>query len=94
MAIFSSSAYGRRSLSGLSASDCEFIDGIHGGDITNARILLRIDEWRRERGLSALARTAELTQMVEGNAGLAMAREVKTSSKPELDFLDIGCKKE
>lgn len=79
---------------GLSPNDCEFIDGIHGGDITNARILLHIDDWRRERGLPALARTAELRQMVRGNAGLAMAREVKTSLKPEVDFLDIGCEKE
>jgi hypothetical protein len=78
----------------LPSGDCEFIDGIHGGDITNARMLLHIDEWRRARGLPPLARTTELRKMVEDDAGLAMARVRKTSPKPEVDFLDIGCEKE
>jgi len=79
--------------SSLNSTACEFIDGIHGGDVTYARMILLLDEKRRRAGLSPVGKTAALLQMVKENAGLSMARDIRVTAEQETDFLRMGCKK-
>jgi hypothetical protein len=72
-------------------SDCEFIDGFHGGDVTYARmislvatsddVVKRIVDWNY------------VNQFIYKNSGLAGATTRQIFSIDEVDFLEIGCEK-
>jgi len=75
------------------SSDCEFLDGVHPGDVVQVRVLLKLDKERQSAGLKPVGNTMELLRIVKENAGLAMARDPRVTTVNEGDFLHIGCKK-
>jgi len=74
------------------STDCEFVDGLHGGDVTYARMLSQIGT--ADPVISHYLRNDFLAVYIEqykGRAGgtvLAMHPEIK-----EIDFLGLGCRK-
>jgi len=76
----------------LGSSDCEFIDGFHGGRVTYLRMLDAIVR----SGKTNLARYIDLDsidRLIAENAGRATLREDERAGEPETDFLDFGCRK-
>ncbi len=76
----------------VSVSDCEFIDGFHGGDVVYARILNNLKSKRSE--LSQYINIDEVTQIENNRKGNAydghydFYQHVK-----EIDFLKLNCRK-
>lgn len=71
--------------------NCEFVDAFHGGDVTYARMLqalAKINPLLRnvmdENGVEEFIRTGK---------NLAMHPDERVTDKPEIDFLQLGCKK-
>lgn len=75
----------------LGSSDCEFIDGLHGGSVTFARLLLALRE--QFPALHPYVDTIAVRRFIEENAGNAAEREPSLARDPEVDFLKIGCSK-
>ncbi len=77
----------------LGSSDCEFVDGFHGGEVTYLRILDAIGTF----GGTALGQAIDrdmVTGLIASNAGHARLRELRPGDvPPEIDFLDLGCDK-
>lgn len=74
----------------LGATDCEFVDDRHAGDIANMRVLLDID---RRVGLPPLS-VARVSSAVRNQAGRAGANfEGFPQGPAERDFLMLGCDK-
>ncbi len=71
----------------LGSGDCEFNDGFHGGEVTYLRILSAIHEKRPMKYLN-IDKVNDLIARYSGNASTSSTKE-----KPELDFLELGCKK-
>ncbi len=69
----------------LGSSDCEFIDGHHGGPIVYQRILL--DMSVGNEAVRSVAKLAEIGWNIENYGGRASMLE------NEIDFLGLGCKK-
>jgi hypothetical protein len=76
----------------LGTSDCEFVDGQHGGEVTYLRILSAM----------ATAKAADLDQIVDlplierlivENEGRAGLRSADPDRPAEIDFLGLGCAK-
>ncbi|MBM3228112.1 hypothetical protein FJZ27_04640 [Candidatus Peribacteria bacterium] len=77
----------------IGSSACEFIDAYHGGDVTSARMLQYIYEQSGDPVVrSAIAMDIVKTTIAE-NAGLAMAKDPRVTTSPEVDFLGMGCRK-
>ncbi len=76
----------------LGSDDCEFVDGLHGGEVTYLRILDRIAD-----GEGILARSINrdwVRTEILANAGYARIRDLRPkTAAPEIDFLDLGCPK-
>ena len=73
----------------INSTKCEFLDGIHGGDVTMAKMLLYIKDSVVKSKLSN-----NLIQQIKLNEGLAqMKNEYSIYFTPEIDFLNIGCSK-
>lgn len=72
-------------------SDCEFLDGFHGGDVTYARMVSLIGE-NDERLNKYLDRQA-LGKFIAEGAGRAGPMTSQIYSVKEVDFLKIGCEK-
>ncbi len=72
------------------ATDCEFIDGFHGGDVLYARIIYKMSQ-----GNKALAKAIDMKYLenAEINKGMAMIPEPRLTSRKEVDFLEMGCQK-
>lgn len=75
----------------LNASDCEFFDGTHGGDVLYARILAYIAE--REPALQSFVNQTYLKEVSTHYRHLAMVPRPELIQKREIDFLHIGCDK-
>lgn len=76
----------------LGADDCEFVDGFHGGEVLYARILRAMaagDETLRRYVDTAYLRTA-----IAANKGKAFIPDSAITSAAEVDFLNLGCKKQ
>jgi len=74
----------------LLATDCEFIDGFHGGDVVYARMLEEINK------KVSLPLNKNLKQYINIHKNKALIRlnELERSKMyQEVDFLEIGCKK-
>ena len=73
-------------------SDCEFIDGFHGGDVTYARILKLIGQANSE--VRKYLAIDFLDNFINDNSGYSggITRH-KFSEGKEVDFLQIGCGK-
>lgn len=77
--------------SSVSTTNCEFIDGFHGGDITNARLLLSMA--RQNAHVRAFADIPALKKMILYDQGRASIANNRVTKEDETDFLKIGCKK-
>ncbi|MCW5751308.1 MAG: hypothetical protein KIT81_09180 [Alphaproteobacteria bacterium] len=71
---------------------CEFIDGMHGGVVTYAR--LSLDMARSDPSLGRYFDMARLEAMVRERAGFATLAEDHPPGRRETDFLKLGCVKE
>ncbi|MGE4348909.1 MAG: hypothetical protein AB7D28_04020 [Candidatus Berkiella sp.] len=74
----------------LDTSDCEFIDGIHGGDVLYARILKHISNKSPE--INDRINISFLEKVISDYPNLAMIPQDKMNLS-ETDFLKIGCNK-
>lgn len=74
----------------LGASDCEFIDGIHGGDLVYARILKNMASKHPELG--AYTHQEYLNKVTHYYRDIAMIPQ-GNSAQAEVDFLHLGCDK-
>ncbi len=73
------------------ASDCEFVDGFHGGEVAYARILRLLAESRPQ-----LARYVARDRIDDALArweGFALVPDPRVTSLPEVDFMHFGCPK-
>lgn len=70
---------------GVGSSDCEMIDGFHGGPVLYARLLQEMV--KKEKALASFVNQSYVDKMVATHAG-------KASFLPdETDFLHLGCKR-
>lgn len=77
----------------LGSPDCEFIDGIHGGDVTYARLLRNLYDRERDAAVRALFGIETIDAVIADSAGLAMSPDPRVTALPETDFLGLGCEK-
>jgi hypothetical protein len=77
----------------LPAGDCEFLDGFHGGDLAYARMLLAMAKNPRAAVLRSYTDVPALEKTVGAYKGIALIPGNGFSTKPEVDFMKIGCKK-
>lgn len=75
----------------ISSTDCEFVDGFHGGAVTSARLLLAIAE--KDARVQPYVDTHSLQQLILQNAGRASWSNSRVTTDHEADFLGIGCSK-
>ena len=76
----------------LGSSECEFIDGFHGGRVTYLRMLQAILR-SGKTGLGGYVDAGEIDRLIAENAGHAMLKENMRPGEAETDFLDLGCEK-
>jgi len=76
----------------IGSSECEFIDGFHGGRVTYLRMLDAIARSGRT-SLGNFVDLETIDRLIAGNVGRATFREDERAGEPETDFLDLGCKK-
>ncbi len=78
----------------LQTSDCEFADGLHAGDITYQRMLLRMADADPPGRLASMLRRTDIAANIRSFAGSAVTPTLADGYRyPEVDFLDIGCRK-
>jgi len=75
----------------ISSTDCEFVDGFHGGVVANARLLLTIAQ--KDPRVQPFLNTHVLQQIISQNQGRASIADPRATVNREVDFLGIGCKK-
>jgi len=78
----------------VNATDCEFIDGFHGGDVVFQRILL--DLAKQDEVLRPFVDVTELRRSIHMNRGRTLTPFTRVETSPgfeETDFLGIGCDK-
>lgn len=85
-------AFDFTSASVAGGTDCEFLDGFHGGDVLYARMLLSIAKQSPDR-VATLFDVNALERIIATEHGLAAARPWRLSDEPEPDFLGLGCSK-
>lgn len=85
------SYYDFHDASNLKANDCEFIDGVHGGDVLYARVLEYIA--KHEVALQPYLDHAYLKAVSTQYSHLAMVPRPELTQEPEVDFLHLGCDK-
>jgi hypothetical protein len=78
----------------LGTSDCEFVDGFHGGFVTYLRMLRKMaPDLESVPSLRGLVRpVGDLDALIAANAGRATLRNEAWSGQ-EVDFLGLGCRK-
>ena len=74
----------------LGITDCEFVDGIHLGDVGTAKLVRAIGE--HDERVKPFINEAE-TQRLAAMTGKSMVLITERYNIPENDFLGIGCKK-
>jgi len=74
----------------LGSTDCEFVDGTHGGDILYARMIQAMDHEFSDGMINKSA----IYNMINVYAGHAQAPDPRLSSQAEVDFLRLGCMKQ
>ena len=75
----------------VGSPDCEFVDGIHGGDVTYARLLLTLA--KKNPSLLPFIDEEQLRTFILHNNGKTMEQDPRLTNDPEVDFLKLGCKK-
>ena len=74
------------------SNSCEFIDGLHGGEIIYMRIVAELA--KNIPYMNDYINLDKLKKLIAQNEGLASRRDPRISNDLEIDFLDIGCKKQ
>lgn len=75
----------------FASSDCEFIDGFHGGEIAYARILRAMsDRWPT---LLSYVHMEKLNTSISDWQGHALVPNQQLTQLPEIDFMNFGCQK-
>ncbi|MFI4937128.1 MAG: hypothetical protein ACHQJ6_01285 [Candidatus Berkiellales bacterium] len=72
-------------------TDCEFVDGTHGGEIAYAKILTAIAQ--KDNQIQSLLNRRYLASVIRTYQNHAMVPKSNLNSLPEVDFLHIGCEK-
>lgn len=76
------------------SGDCEFLDGLHGGEITDLRIVTVIAD-DPASGLASYLRREEIAACIRRYQGKAMTPPpFYPRPYTEVDFMDLGCKKD
>lgn len=75
----------------IGSSDCEFIDGFHGGEVTYMRILADISQ--NEPSLDDLVNSKFIRSSIYKFEGRAFVPDMNVTNRDEIDFLGIGCEK-
>lgn len=78
--------------SSLGATDCEFYDGSHAGDIVAARVLRQLAQ-DSDTGLAPYLDLVAIESAIVENTAMAMLPDKRVTRLPEVDFLDLGCEK-
>jgi len=73
------------------SSDCEFVDGFHGGEVTYARILRLLAE--RHPSLAPCVDRERIAEVLAQWEGFALVPDPRVTSLPEIDFMHFGCPK-
>lgn len=76
----------------LGTNDCEFYDGSHPGDITNARVLRSLINTKGSK-LKEFLNMHAIDSAISNHAGYAMLPEPRALNRQETDFLKLGCNK-
>lgn len=78
----------------MGLDNCEFVDGIHGGDVAYARLLLAMAS-ADSNGLDRLIDRKEIERVVANYPGLAMVlNELQRKGEVEGNVVGLGCSKE
>lgn len=75
----------------LNSSSCEFFDGIHPGNITNARLLLEINSYQND--INRYIKTSYLKDMIYKFNDFTSIPNPSLTSLEEIGFIGIGCEK-
>ena len=75
----------------LGSSDCEFIDGFHGGEVTYMRILADLSQ--KESSLKGFVDFEYIMSSIGKFKGRAFVPDMNVTNVKEVDFLGIGCDK-
>jgi len=76
------------------SNNCEYIDGIHGGDVVYKRILLDIYNSKKDENFNKMLNIEQIKKDIKDFSGKVLT--VRPSDKfllKEIDFLGLGCKK-
>jgi len=93
-AEYGAEAYDFTEIEAFGTSDCEFVDGYHGGDVTYARMLAAILAKNPASALAAHADAGMLREIVERYSGRAVMNTPEELYRiKEVDFLELGCPK-
>lgn len=76
----------------LGTDPCEFVDGIHGGEVTYLRVLDAIAADPSADLESAVDRQL-VARLIAENAGRASLKHDDPGRQPEADFNSLGCRK-
>ena len=76
----------------IQSTDCEFVDGFHGGDVTYARILRDLAD--KFPALVQYIDILKLDEDIHSYNGFAMVPDERITKLPEVDFMDFQCRKE
>lgn len=73
------------------SSDCEFVDGFHGGEVTYARILRDLVD--RYHALVAYVDVERVNRVLKEWKGHATVYDERVTTLPEVDFMQLSCPK-
>jgi hypothetical protein len=76
----------------LGSSECEFIDGFHGGRVTHLRMLQAIAR-SGQTTLGEYVDLQKIDRLIAENAGRALLKHELEDGDVETDFLELGCVK-
>jgi hypothetical protein len=77
----------------MGATDCEFVDGFHSGEVVYARMIKAMAS-APGSPLARYVNMAVIDAVIEGRAGHALAWETdKSADESEIDYLELGCRK-
>ncbi len=78
----------------LRSTDCEFIDGCHGGEVLYLKMLLNMAEQDKTKILNAYLNQDYIKNSIKQYHHLAMIPDEKITTLKEIDYLQLGCHKD
>lgn len=75
----------------LGSTNCEFVDGFHGGQVTYARMLREMTD--RHHALVAYVDVQKLDSDIMAYPGHAFVPDPLVTALPEIDFMNLDCPK-